>query len=301
MMKLAAPVRTILDIPPHPAPYSPEILPVLADVLLKQYANVRSTAHPIRVLDPFAGIGRIHQVGFLVREGGVHCVTTGVELLPRYAAAWPGTIVGDATKLPTDWTRRFDAVVTSPCYANRMADHHQNRDKCKACKGSGREGEDRGDGYVKDDRGSVIPIEFAIKCKKCRGSGLSHRRSYFHYHGEDGWIWENNAGAMAWGDEYRDLHEAAWAEARRVLKPGTATRPALLVVNLKNFTRTRKVRGEKITETIDVAGWHRRTIERIGFERLETITVKTKGYRNGTNRDARQPGERIYVFRKVGR
>lgn len=273
-------------VPPHPAPFSAEIVPVLADVLVERYRRARSLARPIRVLDPFAGIGRIHDLA------DERVATTGVELLPRYAAAHVDTIVGDATALPAGWTRTFDAVVTSPCYANRMADHHQARDLCKTCRGSGE---------VELDGTPTSGTVTAITCGKCRGSGLSHRRSYFHYHGEDGWVWENNAGAMGWGDAYGDLHERAWAEARRVLRVGTVTRPALLVVNVKNFTRTRKVRGEKGTETVDVAGWHRRTIERLGFERLETITIPTKGYRNGANRERREPAERVYVFRKVGR
>ena len=53
--------------------------------------------------------------------------TVGVEIEPEWAAQRAGTLVGDALMLPfADHT--FDAVVTSPTYGNRFADHHNARD-----------------------------------------------------------------------------------------------------------------------------------------------------------------------------
>jgi tRNA G10 N-methylase Trm11 len=73
------------------------------------------------VLDPFAGIGGIHyldQFGF---------PTVGVEIEPEWAAAHPRTVQGDATMLPFA-DEVFPFVITSPCFGNRMADHHDAQD-----------------------------------------------------------------------------------------------------------------------------------------------------------------------------
>lgn len=273
--------------PAHPAVYSKPLLPIFAEIIVDEFRNRR---RPIRVLDPFAGVGTIHELATLCSLPGppgasMLVETVGVELMPAWVAAHERTQVGDATDLPAEWTGTFDAVVTSPCYGNRMADHHEARDKCKAC---------RGNGWVRliDLSGEHVRDTGRDEtCSKCKGSGLSHRRSYRHYYGDKFWSDADrlsNAGAMAFGPAYQALHEDAWIEARRVL-----LRDGLLILNVKNHERQKKV--------VDVAGWHRRTIERVGFERLRTITVPLRGYRYGANREARALAERVYVFRKVAR
>jgi ParB-like chromosome segregation protein Spo0J/SAM-dependent methyltransferase len=71
-----------------------------------------------RVLDPFAGTGRIHE---LPNE------TVGIEIEPEWAAMHPDTQVGNALDLPFG-DESFDAVVTSPTYGNRFADSHNAKD-----------------------------------------------------------------------------------------------------------------------------------------------------------------------------
>lgn len=94
----------------HPARYSVGLLPIFA-------AAVPAKRYP-RVLDPFAGTGRIHE---LDNE------TVGVELEPEWARLHPDTIVG--TALDLDFADgEFDAIVTSPTYGNRFADHHDAKD-----------------------------------------------------------------------------------------------------------------------------------------------------------------------------
>jgi tRNA G10 N-methylase Trm11 len=96
----------------HPARFSDALVPVLADQLQPSWT----------VLDPFAGVGGIHQIGALAG-----CHTVGVELEHEWASMHPATIVGNALALPFA-TSTFDAICTSPTYGNRMADHHNARD-----------------------------------------------------------------------------------------------------------------------------------------------------------------------------
>lgn len=99
----------------HPAKFSGTIL----DLLKERTSGLSGT-----LLDPFAGTGRVHE---LAHED---LVTIGVELEPEWAELHPRTIVGNALHLPfPDGT--FDVVVTSPCYGNRMADHHNAKDGSK--------------------------------------------------------------------------------------------------------------------------------------------------------------------------
>lgn len=73
------------------------------------------------VLDPFAGIGRVHELATATRR------TIGVEIEAEWAATHPRTLHGDATALPFP-DAFFDAVATSPAYGNRMADSYDGRD-----------------------------------------------------------------------------------------------------------------------------------------------------------------------------
>jgi SAM-dependent methyltransferase len=95
----------------HPAKFT--------DILL--YEMGRYIESWMRVLDPFAGTGRIHKL---------NAETVGVEIEPEWANLHPQTIVGDACALPFQ-EESFDAVATSPCYGNRMADHHNAKDASK--------------------------------------------------------------------------------------------------------------------------------------------------------------------------
>lgn len=97
----------------HPARFTSTLIPVFAEILRAR--DVR------RVLDPFAGTGRVHELG----EYGF--VTVGVEIEPEWAGLHERTQVGDALHLPFD-DGSFDAIVTSPCYGNRLADSHNASD-----------------------------------------------------------------------------------------------------------------------------------------------------------------------------
>lgn len=105
--------------PNHPAPFSPEVLAAFQHRIDIEYTRLRRK--PV-VLDPFAGVGRIHDL--------TRCETVGVELEPEWAACRSKTLVGDATALSAIFAvwQPFDVIATSPCYGNRMADHHDAAD-----------------------------------------------------------------------------------------------------------------------------------------------------------------------------
>ena len=91
---------------PHPAKFSSGIVDEAVWLL--------PTA-PARVLDPFAGVGGVHDL----RAHGFE--TVGVEIESEWASQHEGTICGDSRKMPFD-ADEFNAVLTSPTYGNAMAE-----------------------------------------------------------------------------------------------------------------------------------------------------------------------------------
>lgn len=101
------------EITRHPARFSQSILDILSFRLRVLIPDTRA-----RILDPFAGVGLVHTLGY---------DSVGVELEPEWGNQHARTITADATALPfPDHT--FAAIVTSPCYGNRLADSHNAKD-----------------------------------------------------------------------------------------------------------------------------------------------------------------------------
>lgn len=101
-------------IPNHPCEYSWELLPVIYKM---------TTPYP-KILDVFAGTGR--RLLMIRPDAYLN------ELEPEWAqvsqAQTDRSFVGNVLALR--WADdEFDAVVTSPTYGNRMADHHEAKDK----------------------------------------------------------------------------------------------------------------------------------------------------------------------------
>lgn len=102
----------------HPAPFTPTLIPMFAELLTDRgYVGKH-------ILDPFAGVGRIHRL----RDWEFS--TTGVEIQEKWAEQAEGTLVGNVLHLVDLFgdDQFFDAVVTSPCYGNRFADKHNAQD-----------------------------------------------------------------------------------------------------------------------------------------------------------------------------
>lgn len=247
----------------HPARYTTSLMPVLRDAV---------ESYP-RVFDPMAGTGeRLYE--YIPRA-------IGIELEPEWAACSPMVFQGNALHLP--WTTGYmDAAVCSPCYGNRYSDHHDAKDTCKTCRGTGQEWP--GDGTVH----GMYPA-----CKKCNGTGLSMRRGYTHdMRATTGdrtrELHPDNAGTLAFGTRaYAELHEAAWREVWRVL--GWEGR---FVLNVKDHFKT--VKGVQVRQ--HVSAWHLRTCLDIGFQLTKRRRIRTPGMRNGANRDDRLAFETVFIF-----
>lgn len=270
--------------PRHPAKFTGAVLDTITRALTEH-----SPTHGLRILDPFAGVGGVHQ---LHAKGGHD--TVGVELQPEWAAANPRTVVGDATALPASWAGTFDALVTSPCYGNRMADHHQAADPCKPCAGTGEDHTHANDCHPDCDgrhhRGDGMAIcpRGPVQCKACHGSGLSKRNTYAHALREGGAEpVEGSAAMMQWGPEYRELHTQAWREALRVLRPG-----GLIMVNISNHVR------DNVEQK--VAEWHLYVFIAMGCRLWEVRRIRTPRQRQGANASLRVDGELLLVLHAPG-
>ena len=207
----------------HPAKFSDPILDVLRPIV---------AGLPGPILDPFAGTGRIHELG---RDD-----TIGVEIEAEWAELHERTEVGDATDLRFD-DGEIGSIVTSPTYGNRMADTYA------------------GDG--------------------------TRRHTYRIALGRP--LTEGSSAGLQWGEKYRELHRAAWLEARRVLRPG-----GNLVLNMSDHIR----KGE----VVPVTAWHVETLLDLGFDVIPGgwIPVETRRQRHGANADLRVDVEHVIVFEK---
>jgi hypothetical protein len=106
--------------PRHPAKFTLSILTEIGELAAP---HLDRGGH-VRVLDPFAGVGGIHD---LHEQYGWD--TVGVEIEPEWAGQHPRNVIGNVLDLMTMFEpQSFDAVITSPCYGNRMADKHEARD-----------------------------------------------------------------------------------------------------------------------------------------------------------------------------
>lgn len=250
----------------HPAKFPPEIVDAIGATILDYFLDP-GIDRPIVVLDPFAGVGGIHAL----RATGL-IDTFGVELEPEWAAASEWTRVGDATDLAEWGDATVDVVATSPCYGNRMADHHDAQERCTSCSGTGQVAQSPG-------RGSDGHTE----CDRCAGSGQrDHRRiTYRHRLGRD--LSACSAAGLQWGPAYRRLHIEAWQEALRVIRPG-----GLFVLNIKDH-----VRGGKLQR---VPEWHVQTLQALGARLYRAQPIATAGMGFGANRDSRSDFELVIAF-----
>lgn len=113
----------------------------------------------------------------------------------------------------------------------------------------------------------------------------SVRNTYKHTLGRD--LADNNSGQMQWGDQYREFHRRAWAEAVAVLKPG-----GHFTINIKNHIRNGEV--QRVVE------WHIETLmHEFGLHMHALDVVPTKGLASGANDSVRTTHEYVITFEKA--
>lgn len=104
----------------------------------------------------------------------------------------------------------------------------------------------------------------------------THRITYTSYLGRK--LNDNNSGQMQWGKKYREFHEAAYAEFRRVCR-------GIIVLNVKDHIRAGAV--------IPVCDFH---ADAMGLPIVERRRVAAPGNRFGQNGEKRVDSEEIIVF-----
>lgn len=246
---------TDIEVAPHPAKWSENVLREIEQIVMDEATRL---GRPVSILDPFAGrgLGELRDT-----VGDDASLVAGVELEPEWAAADERTIVGDATALPEDWTDAFDLVVTSPCYGNRMADHHEARDDS-----------------------SRITYRHKLGRMPTTGSAavLQWGPTYRDLH------------VRAWAEVRRVVrsgrHGTPGGEVERILG-------GLAVVNVSNHLRTRTRNGRRIQEEQPVVEWHLNEFLMAGCRIERVVHVPTPGMGFGENGQARTDGEKILVLR----
>lgn len=260
---------------PHPAKYHPDVLQLIAHTLLTE---AERRGEKLRVLDPFAGTGLIHTLCDTLCPQAV-AETVGVELEPEWAGYDSRTVVGSALALPDDWAGTFDVVATSPCYGNRMADHHEAKDGCRECGGEGTR--QRLATPAEVDAGCELGVAYD-PCSTCGGSGTTKRHTYRHYLGRS--LSEGSTAALQWGPAYRELHDLAWAEALRVLRPG-----GLVLLNVKNHYR-----GSRLQRVVE---YHLSSWLYLGASLVAARQVPARGNSHGANGGLRVDHEMVLALR----
>jgi hypothetical protein len=238
---------------PHPATWSQPVLEAIS-------ARLPSGA---MVLDPFAGTGGLAALDH------IHPVLVEVE------PEWATQVIGNTLALPFP-SGTFLWVATSPCFGNRMADHHEAKDRCKKCHGTGCDPPTA----ICDDQ--LAP---AGNCKACGGSGLSRRHTYRHY--LDRLPHPDSSALLQWGSEYRGFHLQAWREITRV-----CGRWAHLLLDISDHIRKGQVQP--------VTDWHQRALEGLGWLCLDRTPIAVRRQRHGANGDLRVDQEWLLEFVRVG-
>lgn len=266
--------------PDHPAKYSAPI-GVRITSMLDSFHLPLDDANRGLVWDPFGGTGRIHDIVGHCQKA-LKAVSTEIEL----EWAWQGNHddVGEGRNVVADMQRApfrpesFVAVATSPCYGNRMADHHENKDPCSRCKGSGLDPVKLVPPAMQRMGGRTMDA-----CIKCKGDGRSVRNTYRHKLGRA--LTPGSAAMLQWGPAYRAFHEDAWGEVWLHLKPR-----GLFILNVSDHIRA----GAREF----VSQWHHETILSLPFMHCDTEYVETRRNKQGDNGKLRVDNECIFVYRK---
>lgn len=257
---------TETDLPRHDAKYSDEVVNRIRRI-------VADPAVPFApdgpIFDPFAGLGdRLREFG--------RADVFGIEIEPEWSAVAAEVRQGDALN-PTDYPALVGAIVTSPCYGNRMADQYLGPE-CEACKGLGI------DRHAKriPSGSSDIRVD---RCEVCNGTGRDGRGRYGYAISLGRKVSDGSAAGLQWGDEYRVFHHEWLGVIASRMAPG----PRRLVLNMSDHYRDRKRQY--------VTSWWAMAARRQGFELVSADRVNTPRMGHGQNMQTKAPeGELLMVF-----
>ena len=101
----------------HPAKYNDKFIPIFADILKDKE----------RVLDPFAGVGKIGLIKNFGFNGEIYANDIESDWIEPNEFKCDHVTIEDSEFLNHE-DEFFDAICTSPTYGNRMADHHNAKD-----------------------------------------------------------------------------------------------------------------------------------------------------------------------------
>lgn len=243
--------------------------PILA-AITKWVTSVDTTG-TWTILDPFAGVGLIHQVPGL---------TIANELEPEWAVQGaPRAVVGDATNLPFP-ARSVRCLISSPSYANRMGDTYDGKGQCKACAG-----------HAIDLTGD--------ECGRCKGTGRDQSKRYTYTISLGRKPHHRSTSTHRFDRTYRDLHRQAWDEGARVLVPHDPAHPeagGYLVLNISDHLRTVGPKHRRRQERVEVTAWHHQALTDRGFIYKAHLDIETARMRNGANHAARVDAEHLIVY-----
>lgn len=263
---LDAPVR--IEPRPHCAKFSEPILDAI-----RFYLDAVDPHGTWRVLDPFAGVGRIHRLATCPDPSHAIRPTIGSELEAEWIVQGGArSLVADAHSLPfADGT--FDAIVTSPCYGNRMADLYDGKGQCRKC------------------AGHPAALD-GTPCDRCDGTGRDQSERNTYRIKLDRPLTRNSAAGLRWGPAYRKFHRTAWAECVRVLRRPEPGRPvARFILNTSDHMR--------LGERQPVTRFHVDTLRALGLSRVGRLDIATRRNRNGAgahDKRARVEAENVTVF-----
>jgi tRNA G10 N-methylase Trm11 len=259
----------------HPATFTDALLPIMAGLL---------PPGPAMILDPFAGTGKIARLRQWLPEARFFGYEIEHEWADQARTAGCRCITGDSRHMVYG-RDTFDAICTSATYGNRMADHHEAREYCRLCSGTGQCCLFH-DMAPTDPRHARYPdCHHTAPCPRCKGIGHNNyvRHDYRHALGRP--LTPGNSGGMQWGEEYRELHRAVYRECRRVLKPG-----GIFVLNMKDHIRKGVLQ--------EVTKWHYFALLDLGLVCTARVHVPCPGQRHGANGHLRVEYESVLQFRR---
>ena len=220
-------------------------------------------------VDPMAGLG--HLVADLMPPDSIW----GIEIEPEWADCADWIHQGDAL-MPGYYPTNTERIFTSIDYGNRMSGNYLGS-PCRTCKGRS--------------------VDYKRKvCSACNNSGsdAGRRQGYALSLGRE--LSPANLATQGWGRQWRLDHIRLFAVWAHVLDPGFNR----LYLNVKDHYRTRTytVNGEKVRrqELMGVPEWCVEILTGLGFSLAYEKRIKAPGYREGQNREARKPDERVFVF-----